>query len=183
MPPAAFDADVVVIGSGFGGTMTALTIAHRLHPPALRQAQNQLRTLLAADPKAEQLATRDQQRVVQELTQRLLSSGELKRIIILERGTWWTTPVPTLQDPLIKTPGFLEAHDQRVQYWSSLDHFKGLIDLFTRCLRRPNNEDGLYDMSRMGKRGFLGLFGNQNDGVSVLRASGVGGGSLVYSNI
>jgi choline dehydrogenase-like flavoprotein len=35
----------------------------------------------------------------------------------------------------------------------------------------------------MGKRGFLGLFGNENDGVSVLRASGVGGGSLVYSNI
>ncbi len=183
MSPSTFDADLVVIGSGFGGTMTALTIAHKLHPPALRDAQNKLRGLLATDAEAKQPATQDQQRVVQELTQQLLASGELKRIVILERGTWWTTPVPTLQDPQIKTPAFLKDRKQPVQYWSSLEHFKGLIDLFTRCLRRPYNEDGLYDLSRMGKRGFLGLFGNQNDGVSVLRASGVGGGSLVYSNI
>jgi choline dehydrogenase-like flavoprotein len=183
MSPLAFDADLVVIGSGFGATMTALTIAHKLHPPALRDAQNKLRTLLKDDPEGKQPATRDQQAVVQQLTQQLQASGELRRIVILERGTWWTTPVPTLQDPKIKTPGFLADRNQPVQYWSSLEHFKGLIDLFTRCLRRRRNEDGLYDLSRMGKRGFLGLFGNQNDGVSVLRASGVGGGSLVYSNI
>jgi hypothetical protein len=35
----------------------------------------------------------------------------------------------------------------------------------------------------MGKRGFLGLFGRKSDGITVVRASGVGGGSLVYSNI
>lgn len=183
MSPSAFDADVVVIGSGFGGTMTALTIAHKLHPPALRDAQNKLKTLLKDDPEGKQPATQDQQKVVKELVERLRGSGELRRIIILERGTWWTTPVATLQDAKIVTPKFLKDRNQPVQYWSSLDHFKGLIDLFTRCLRRPKNEDGLYDLSRMGKRGFLGLFGNQNDGVSVLRASGVGGGSLVYSNI
>jgi hypothetical protein len=124
MSPTGCDADVVVIGSGFGGTMTALTIAHKLHPPALRDAQNQLRVLLAQDAKAEQPATRDQQRVVQNLTQQLLASGELKRIVILERGTWWTTPLPTLQDPGILTPKFLKRHSQPYQYWSSLDHFK-----------------------------------------------------------
>src|SRR5207253_7651764 len=70
-----------------------------------------------------------------------------------------------------------------VQYWSSLNHFRGFIDLFTRCYRRAANTDGLYDMTRLGKPGFLGLFGGQNDGVSILRACGVGGGSLVYSNI
>ena len=183
MPRSAFDADLVVIGSGFGGTMTALTIAHKLHPLELSDAQNKLKTLLTDDPEAKQPATRDQQKLVGELVERLTASGALRRILILERGTWWTTPVPTVQDPKIATPEFLRARKQPVQYWSSLDHFKGVIDLFTRCIKRPCNEDGLYDFSHMGKRGWLGLFGGESDGVSVLRASGVGGGSLVYSNI
>ncbi len=183
MSKSAFDADVVVIGSGFGGTMTALTIAHKLHPPELRNAQTKLKELLKDDPEGKQPATRDQQKMVRDLTERLKSSGALRRIVILERGTWWTTPVPTVQDPQIATPKFLRTHGQPVQYWSSLDHFKGIIDLFTRCLKRPRNEDGLYDISHMGRKGFLGLFGGENDGVSVLRANGVGGGSLVYSNI
>ncbi|MFL5401750.1 MAG: GMC family oxidoreductase [Gemmatimonadales bacterium] len=183
MSTSAFDADLVVIGSGFGGTMTALTIAQKLHPPELRDAQNQLKVLLKNDPQAKNAATRDQQKTVAAVAQRLTASGALRRIVILERGTWWTTPVPTVQDSQIATPGFLEKHGQPVQFWSSLDHFKGVLDLFTRCFRRPGNEDGLYDVSRMGKKPVLGLFGGENDGVSVLRASGVGGGSLVYSNI
>lgn len=183
MSRSPFDADVVVIGSGFGGTMTALTIAHKLHPPEFRDAQNKLKALLKDDPEAKLTATRDQQKIVLQLTERLKASGALRRIVILERGTWWTTPVPTVQDAKITTPGFLKAREQPVQYWSSLDHFKGVVDLFTRCFRRPGNEDGLYDISHMGKRPALGLFGGENDGVSVLRACGVGGGSLVYSNI
>src|SRR5439155_5774594 len=51
------------------------------------------------------------------------------------------------------------------------------------CFRRPGNEDGLYDFTMLGKNKLFGIFGGENDGVSVLRASGVGGGSLVYSNI
>ena len=69
-----------------------------------------------------------------------------------------------------------------MQYWSSAEHRKGFIDILLRCVRRPGNPDRLYDLMQCGKRGFLGI-GQENDGVSILRASGVGGGSLIYSNI
>jgi choline dehydrogenase-like flavoprotein len=132
----------VVIGSGFGGAMTAL-------------------------PLARKFVERDK--------------GE--KVLMIERGTWWTTPVNTVQDQQVKTYDFLVSKGQPVQFWSSLNHFRGFIDLFTRCFRRSKNEDGLFEFTRLGKSGFLGLFGNQNDGVSIIRANGVGGGSLVYSNI
>ncbi len=132
--------DVVIIGSGFGGTMTALTLAHKLKDKA-------------------------------------------PRMLILERGTWWTTPVSTVQDKSVRTYTFLQDKKQPVQFWPAVEHFKGVIDILLRCVRRPGNQDGLYDMMHLGKRGlFLGI-GAENDGVSILRASGVGGGSLIYSNI
>ena len=56
MTDGGFDYDLVIIGSGFGGTMTALTLAEKL------QAQR-------------------------------------PRLLILERGTWWTTPVSTSVSP------------------------------------------------------------------------------------
>src|SRR6266540_4422917 len=133
--------NVVIIGSGFGGSMTGLSLA------------------------------------------RAFNKDSAKTILMLERGTWWTTPVSTVQDKEIANHKFLADKGQPVQYWSSLNHFRGFIDLFTRCYRRPKNEDGLYDLTQLGKPGFLGLFGGENDGVSILRACGVGGGSLVYSNI
>lgn len=132
--------DVVVIGSGFGGTMVALSLARKL-------------------------------------------KGTGKKILMLERGTWWTTPVGTVQDKEVKTADFLKKQkEQPVQFWPSMDHFKGLLDILIRCARYEGNEDGLYDFTTFGKRGFLGI-GDENDGVMILRASGVGGGSLVYSNI
>src|SRR5881396_3016383 len=132
----------VVIGSGFGATMTALPLAKKF-----------------------------------------LERAKGETILMIERGTWWTTPVSTIQDKEVNTREFLVRKGQPVQYWSSLNRFRGFIDIFTRCLRRKNNEDGLYDMTRLGKPGFLGLLGGENDGVSILRANGVGGGSLIYSNI
>jgi choline dehydrogenase-like flavoprotein len=141
--PKAKHYNVVVIGTGFGGTMTALPIAR---------------------------AFKDRKK------------GET--VLMLERGTWWTTPVGTVQDKEVATYDFLKTtNNQPVQYWSTPNHFSGFLDLFTRCFRHKKNEDGLYDMSLVGRRGFLGIFGRQNDGVSILRACGVGGGSLVYSNI
>jgi len=134
--------NAVVIGTGFGGTMTAIPLARKFKERAKRET-----------------------------------------ILMLERGTWWTTPVGTVADKEVKTHDFLVEKGQPVQYWSSQNRFSGFIDIFTRCLRRKKNEDGLYDLMRPGKPGFLGLFGGQSDGVSVIRASGVGGGSLVYSNI
>jgi choline dehydrogenase-like flavoprotein len=133
---------VVVIGTGFGGTMTALPLACEL----VHRKKNET-------------------------------------ILMLERGTWWTTPVGTVQDKEVKTYDFLLSKGQPVQFWSTPNNFRGFVDIFTRCLRRKKNEDGLYDFSLMGRRGLLGFLGRQNDGVNVVRACGVGGGSLVYSNI
>ena len=140
--PKATHYTVVVIGTGFGGTMTALPIAR-------------------------------------EIVRR--NKGE--SILMLERGTWWTTAVGTVQDKEVSTFDFLVKKEQPVQFWSTPNNFRGFIDIFTRCFRRKKNEDGLYDFSVLGRRGLLGFLGRQNDGVGVVRASGVGGGSLVYSNI
>src|SRR5215211_7650195 len=107
--------------------------------------------------------------------------GAGERILMLERGTWWTTPVGTVQDKEVKTYSFLRSKDQPVQYWSSAESFRGFLDLYTRCFRRRRNEDGLYDLTAFGRRGPFGL--RENDGVTILRASGVGGGSLVYANV
>jgi choline dehydrogenase-like flavoprotein len=149
---------VVVIGSGFGGTMTALRLADEFKE----------------------------------------NRGDKENILMLERGTWWTTPVSTVQDKEIKTAELIANHDggQPVQFWSSQNHFRGFVDVFTRCFRRTKdvniftrlskrfrNEDGLFDLTRFGTKGFLGLFGGKSDGITVIRASGVGGGSLIYSNI
>ena len=132
---------VCVIGSGFGGTLTALTLGRKFK-----------------------------------------ERGKGESVLILERGTWWTTPEPTVQDHEVDTYRFLRKEKkQPVQFWSTPNHFKGFIDLYTRCFRRRRNEDGLYDLVTFGKRGLLGMA--KNDGVTIMRASGVGGGSLVYSNI
>src|SRR6185369_2215384 len=98
------------------------------------------------------------------------SKGET--ILMLERGTWWTTPVGTVQDKEVTTYDFLKGKGQPVQFWSSQNHFRGFIDIFTRCFRRPKNEDGLYDFTIFGKKKILGLFGGQSDGVSIVRANG-----------
>src|ERR1051325_1474934 len=150
--PKATHYNVVVIGTGFGGTMTALPIARAFTARAQERAKKGLKP-------------------------------ETETVLMLERGTWWTTPVGTVQDKEVETFDFLKKNTQPVQYWSTPNHFVGFLDLFTRCFRRKKNEDGLYDLSLIGRRGILGIFGRQNDGVSVLRACGVGGGSLVYSNI
>ena len=140
---------VVIIGSGFGGSMTALTLAREFKKRS------------AAHPEQPQ-----------------------KTVMMIERGTWWTTPVGTVQDKEVRTYDFLlNDKKQPVQYWSSQNHFKGFIDIVTRCLRRGSNKDGLFDMTTLGPSGLLGLFRGRGDGVSILRANGVGGGSLVYSNI
>lgn len=133
--------DVVIVGSGFGGTMTGLSLARKF------QERNKGETIL-----------------------------------MLERGTWWTTPVGTVQDKEVNTYAFLQEKGQPVQYWSTVDHFKGMIDLFLRCLRRQGNEDGLYDLTTFGRQGAFGISA-ENDGVTIARANGVGGGSLIYANV
>src|SRR5260370_41322165 len=104
-------------------------------------------------------------------------------MLMRESGTWWTTPVGTVQGKEVARYDFLQQKGHPAQFWCTPNSFRGVIDLFTRCFRRKWNEDGLYDFALLGKRRLFGLLGSENDGVSILRASGVGGGSLVYSNI
>ena len=143
MADANVDRDVVIVGSGFGGTMTALSLAHAFQ-----------------------------------------KDGSNKSIEILERGTWWTTPVGTVKDPEVQTYKFLtKDRGEPVQFWPSIEHFKGIVDIFLRCLKKKTNPRGLYDMTTFGVKGLFGIGLAKNDGISILHASGVGGGSLVYSNI
>ena len=134
--------DLVVIGTGFGGTMTALTVAYTMEGKR------------AGKPPL--------------------------RILMLERGTWWTTPMETVQDKKVSARDFLIWKGQPTQEWSSLNDYRGMMDLVRRCRYSERRPQGLFDFAPIGKRG---LFGTENDGVSVLRASGVGGGSLIYSKI
>ncbi len=131
---------VVVIGTGFGGSMAGLTVARALQ-----------------------------------------ARGRDEKLLMLERGVWWTTPVNTVEDKKGAVAWFLRQHGQPVQFWNSVDHFAGIFDLVLRCLRRPGNEDGLFAQTTFGRKGALGL--SENDGVSIIGGNGVGGGSLVYSNV
>jgi cholesterol oxidase len=91
-----------------------------------------------------------------------------KKVLILERGTFWRSP-----DPLPLTPDvfgkWATDHNMPVQYWPRPDHRKGLQDFFA-ALRTQFESDGLYQYSMF----------NQAD---LLTANGVGGGSLIYSNV
>ncbi len=65
----------VIIGSGFGGTMTALPLA-------------------------------------QEFKRR----GQGEKTLILERGTWWTTPVGTVQDKELRPTTSWSARTSRPSF-------------------------------------------------------------------
>src|SRR5215217_8767410 len=139
--------DVLVIGSGFGGTIMALTIAREFYLESIKDTSK---------PK--------------------------RKVLLMERGTWWTTPVGTVADKEVAAYAMLKKQNQPVQFWSANNSFRGLVDILTRCTHHEGNVRGLFELTGFGVKGFLGLLG-KNDGVTVLRASGVGGGSLVYSNI
>jgi cholesterol oxidase len=91
-----------------------------------------------------------------------------KSILLLERGTFWRSSYPiglNVGDPF---GDWAKQNKMPVQYWPRPDHRKGLLD-FAAAVRNLH-KDGLYQYS---------IF-NQAD---VLTASGVGGGSLIYSNV
>jgi len=91
-----------------------------------------------------------------------------KKVLLLERGTFFRSPdpLPLTGDAFGK---WAKANNMPVQYWPRPDHRKGLLDFFA-VLRSQLIPDGLYQYS----------FFNQAD---ILTANGVGGGSLIYSNV
>ena len=97
-----------------------------------------------------------------------------KKVMMLERGTFWVTPEKLGQPPAgAKEPIPVWAKRQNppmpVQYWPRPDHRDGLLDFFA-SIRSPLNKDGLYQYSMFKQ-------------ADILTASGVGGGSLIYSNV
>src|SRR5215212_7889603 len=97
-----------------------------------------------------------------------------KKVLMLERGTFWVTPEKLGQPPVGgKEPIPVWAKKQTppmpVQYWPRPNNRQGLLDLFA-SLRYSANKDGLYQYSMFKQ-------------AHILTASGVGGGSLIYSNV
>ncbi len=111
-----------------------------------------------------------------------------KRVLMLERGLWFFTPERPLPDYIAKTsqgdnPG------QPLQYWPRPNHRDGLIDLL--AVARTNLEPPWLRkvgnwfhrlISKEIERQPLYRY-NIFPQIDVLTASGVGGGSLVYSNV
>ncbi len=111
-----------------------------------------------------------------------------KSILILERGVWWLTPELTAENPMnpfLKT----RPKTQPVQYWPRPDHRGGVIDLLS-VVKASGALGGLQDFAN----GIADFFSGRKrpqplyryhtfDEADVLTASGVGGGSLIYSNV
>lgn len=97
-----------------------------------------------------------------------------KRILILERGTFWITPQrlglpPTLPAGQKTIREYLKDKKLPVQYWVRPNHQRGLLD-FLAAVRSSANKDGLYQYSMFKQ-------------ADVLTANAVGGGSMIYSNV
>jgi len=101
-------------------------------------------------------------------------AGQGKRVLILERGTWWISPEklgkpPTPPAGKVPMRDWLTERKEPVQFWPRPDHKEGLIDLFA-SVRTGSNKGGLYKIS---------LF----EEAIVVTSSTVGGGSMIYSNV
>jgi choline dehydrogenase-like flavoprotein len=126
--------EAVVVGSGFGGSITALTLANKY----------------AEAP------------------------GPTNRVCVLERGQWWVSDqVPETAagttDGKATIREYLEKHDVPFATWPTPDDLSGFLRVVASS-RTVDPVKGVYDYRSMKN-------------VSVLSASGVGGGSLIYFNL
>jgi len=115
-------------------------------------------------------------------------TAKRKSVLILERGVWWLTPELTAENPM--NP-FLKARPetQPVQYWPRPDHRRGLVD-FLAVVKASGPLGDLQDFANSVADFFTGQKRPQPlymyyvfDEADVIAASGVGGGSLIYSNV
>src|SRR6267142_338141 len=111
-------------------------------------------------------------------------AGKGKTVFILERGVWWLTPELSVENPM--NP-FLKT--QPVQYWPRPDHRRGLVD-FLAVVKANGVAGSLQDFANGVAEFFTGkerprpLYRYNTFGeADVISASGVGGGSLIYSNV
>ena len=104
-----------------------------------------------------------------------------KKVLVLERGAWWASPMRlgkppnpiTMVDWLRQVQAELKAQGKNWQellhFWPRPDHERGVIDLVA-SIRTRFNPNGLYRYSRFEE-------------AHIPTANGVGGGSLIYSNV
>src|SRR5215217_6618234 len=62
---------------------------------------------------------------------RLAKKG--KKVLMLERGTWWVTPEKLGKPPVSAKkpiPVWAKENNQPLQYWPRPDHREGLLDFF-----------------------------------------------------
>ncbi|HEV2492443.1 MAG TPA: GMC oxidoreductase [Terriglobia bacterium] len=138
----AFDADVIIIGTGFGATVAATEIAQR---------------------------------------------G--KRVLMLERGLWWFTPERPIS-PYILQRSQDRNSEQPLQYWPRPNNSNGILNFLSVVRTNSAAIEGLRDVGNFFNRLFGGgptprpLYRyNMFDEIDIVTASGVGGGSLIYSNV
>ncbi len=109
----------------------------------------------------------------------------LNKLLMLERGVWWFSPERPMPDFLVQNSQGPKSA-QPVQYWPRPDHGQGLA--YFLSVVRTNNP-----LLEAG-RNFADFFSGKNlpqplyrynifDDINIITASGVGGGSLIYSNV
>ncbi len=143
-PSEVNECEAIVIGSGFGGTITSLSLVNKY----VKDAKD--------NPEADK-----------------------KKIVILERGQWWVShELPLSRDshefsekPDVKIGirEFLESNNLPYNTWPYPDNINGLSQMVNN-LHNKNNRRGLLNYRISAK-------------VHTLTASGVGGGSLIYTNV
>lgn len=111
---------------------------------------------------------------------KMLPDPNKRRVVVLERGQWWIShEVPKSRDfneqksanPALHKPGmreYLELKDIPYRTWAYPDNINGLTQFLNTV--RIIDRRGLYDY-RISKN------------IHTLAVSGVGGGSLVYTNV
>ncbi|HYM10075.1 MAG TPA: GMC oxidoreductase [Bryobacterales bacterium] len=109
-------------------------------------------------------------------TELALTQGR-NRILMLERGVWWYTPERPLPAYITSKPG-----DKRepLQYWPRPDHRQGILDLLSVVKTNNDFVEALRDIADRPQPLYRY---NSFPQIDILTASGVGGGSLVYSNV
>ncbi len=111
-----------------------------------------------------------------------------KRVLMLERGLWFLTPERPLPPYLAKASQG-DNPEQPIQYWPRPDHRDGLIDLLAMArtnlepqwLRKLANWTERLVSKELERQPLFHY--NVFPQIDIVNAGGVGGGSLVYSNV
>ena len=110
---------------------------------------------------------------------KLNPGADKKKVVILDRGQWWVShelPLSPSSHELSERPKaktgireFLESNNLPYNTWPYPDNINGLSQMINN-LHNSNNRLGLLNYRISAK-------------VHTLTASGVGGGSLIYTNV